>query len=81
MLHRCIATIYSPGREAQGGSRRNGGQALVRNSPYFRPGTDGGDDDAALSGDVPEGRWPGLRTREPGMKNSSPRRTRVCGRM
>ena len=52
------------GLEAQGVSLRDVGQALVRNSPYFRPGTDGGDDDAALNDDVPEDRWPGLRTRD-----------------
>ena len=52
------------GLEAQGVSLRDVGQALVRNSPYFRPGTDGGDDDAALNDDVPQDRWAGLRTRD-----------------
>jgi hypothetical protein len=33
--------------------------------PFGRArGTDGGGDDAALGGDVPAGRWPGLRTRD-----------------
>ena len=37
---------------------------IVANSPYFRPGADGGDDDASLNGLVPRDRWPGLRTRD-----------------
>ena len=52
------------GLEAQGVSLRDVAQALVRNSPYIRPGTDGGDDDAALNDDVPQDRWAGLRTRD-----------------
>ena len=34
---------------------------IVANSPYFRPGANGGDDDASLNGLVPRDRWPGLR--------------------
>ena len=37
---------------------------IVANSPYFRPGAGGGDDDASLNGLVPRDRWPGLRTRD-----------------
>ena len=38
--------------------------AIVANSPYLRPGANGGDDDASLNGLVPRDRWPGLRTRD-----------------
>ena len=37
---------------------------FVANSPYFRPGADGGDDDASLNGLVPRDRWPGLLARD-----------------
>ena len=68
------------GLEAQGVSLRNVGQALVRNSPYFRPGTDGGDDDAALNDDVPQDRWAGLRTRDDMRDEVNARRPNVARR-
>ena len=50
--------------EAEGLSMDAVAAAIVANSPYFRPGTDGGDDDASLNGLVPRERWPGLRARD-----------------
>jgi hypothetical protein len=50
--------------EADGLSMDAVAAAIVANSPYFRPGADGGDDDASLNGRVPRDRWPGLRTRD-----------------
>ena len=43
---------------------RRHSQGIIANSPYYRPGADGGDDDASLNGRVPRDRWPGLRTRD-----------------
>ena len=50
--------------EADGLSMDAVAAAIVANSPYFRPGADGGDDDASLNGLVPRDRWPGLRARD-----------------
>ena len=50
--------------EADGLSMDAVAAAIVANSPYLRPGANGGDDDASLNGHVPRDRWPGLRTRD-----------------
>ena len=50
--------------EADGLSMDAVAAAIVANSPYVRPGADGGDDDVSLNGLVPRDRWPGLRARD-----------------
>ena len=50
-------------------------------SPYFRPGTDGGDDDPALNDGVPQDRWPGLRTRDDMRAEVNARRPDASSRM
>ena len=50
--------------EADGLSMDAVAAEIVANSPYFRPGANGGDDDASLNGLVPRDRWPGLRARD-----------------